>query len=966
MKTLRLIVLWLGLVGVLLALVVLTAVSPPLQTWAAERALNRTPGVRASIGSLSAGFGRIDIEKARIESGGAVLSVPLLQAQVPLTRAVLQHTVSVEGVLAKGWTLDLSHAGVLTNGRVSPGESALFVLGAINSLHLPVDASLSGVDLEGDVLLPGPSEEVPSKIHLVVSGGGLAAGHDGEFSFEASAEGTGSPVSSAFARGTLRITMGGPRTFDALSVSAEVTLVGDAAQKSLAASVVASASRGPGGQTYSLSLNRGSRPIATLKAAPAQAGGGLKGTWTADVSEADMAPFSPFASLPPIAAVGEGTFTLEPGLSRGRASGRLHSTVGSLGFLAPSLTPIGMGTLDTEFAVSREGNSLHIDHLKLSFSGSRAAVSVTCLQAFDFSGQTHRLTVARPNEDFLSGSLAGVPLECIPSPSSRLRFSGGELACQFVVRPHDDGFALRLLGPLEATGARVATPDSPVGSPLDLSVPLEGEMTPKGWQVTAGPASVRSQGRSLAQFSAKASRLAGADQPISIAGNWTAATSAAGGPSSGELTAKVNDTASVDCSLTWGGSDPSGPARAAVHADVDFDGNISFTAPVHLGSGPKGRVLSLEGSVSPGRKGPEIDLHLSSEEISVPEILLVTGPIASAAGGSLSPGNNAAGTGIPFWGAWSGAVSLSFKRLHLADQASYDDVGAELKLARDQVRLENGRTWVLGHNLGKFEGTLSFDPAAAVPYALKGSGSVDTVDAPAFFGASSAGQPAPVEGHFSVNGTIAGSGAGIEQLVRGVREEIHVTGASGVFRILKADVTSSVPTPATPVTDALGTVGSAVGSVFGIHHGIDRVDRNPVSPAADAVITFTYDIAEIGFDRFAATLTGCTDGALHLNGIEMDCPEERLRGSGEIAPAAAVPFSKRPLSLDLELSVKGHPAELLSKAGLLSQKKDAAGFAPLKEHVKLGGTLEQIDTGGWHDLLAKAVSQPAPPPKKGG
>ena len=151
-----------------------------------------------------------------------------------------------------------------------------------------------------------------------------------------------------------------------------------------------------------------------------------------------------------------------------------------------------------------------------------------------------------------------------------------------------------------------------------------------------------------------------------------------------------------------------------------------------------------------------------------------------------------------------------------------------------------------------------------------------------------------------------------------------------------------------------------------VHHGIDRVDRNPVSPAADAVITFTYDIAEIGFDRFAATLTGCTDGALHLNGIEMDCPEERLRGSGEIAPAAAVPFSKRPLSLDLELSVKGHPAELLSKAGLLSQKKDAAGFAPLKEHVKLGGTLEQIDTGGWHDLLAKAVSQPAPPPKKGG
>jgi len=291
-------------------------------------------------------------------------------------------------------------------------------------------------------------------------------------------------------------------------------------------------------------------------------------------------------------------------------------------------------------------------------------------------------------------------------------------------------------------------------------------------------------------------------------------------------------------------------------------------------------------------------------------------------------------------------------------------VGAELKLAREQVSLVNGRTWVLGHNLGKFEGTLSFDPAATVPYALKGLGSVDTVDATAFFGASAAGQSAPVEGHFSVTGTLAGSGAGIETLARGLREEIHITGASGVFRVLKTDVTSSVPTPATPVTDALGTVGSAVGSVFGIHHGIDRVDRNPVTPAADAVITFTYDIAEIGFDRFTATLTGNSDGALHLTGIEMDCPEERLRGSGEIAPEAAVPFSKRPLSLDLELSVKGHPAELLSKAGLLSQKKDGAGFAPLKEHVKLGGTLEQIDTGAWHDLLAHAVEKGSPKPEK--
>ena len=964
MKILRPILIWLGVAAVLLALVVLTAISPPLQTWAAERALNRTPGVKASIDSLSAGFGRIDIEKARVEFGGAVLSLPLLQAQVPLVRAVLERRVSFEGVLAKGWTLDLSHVQALAPDRVKPGEAVLFALGYLSSLRLPVDASLNGAELEGDVLLPGPSGDTPSKIHLSVTGGGLASGRDGKFSFEASADGTGSPVSSAFAKGTIRITMRSPRTFDAVRVSADATLTGDAAQRTLAASVEASASRGPGGETYSLALNRSGRIVAKLEASPATSTGGLTGTWTADLSESDLAPFSPFASLPAIAAVGQGTFTLDAGLSRFHAAGRLHSTFGSLDFLAPTLAQVGKGTLDTDFTVSLEGQSLHVDHLTLSLSGAHSAVSVACLQSFDFNGETHRVSVARPDEDLLSGSVAGLPLECIPSPLSRLHFSGGELAFTFVVRPHQGGFAVRLPGPLEVTGLRASGADGPVGRPLDLTTPLEAEIGPNGWAVAAGPASIRSQGRSLAEATAKVSRLAGPDQPVSVSGTWSTAANDAGSASSGELSAKVGDTASVDCSLRWGGPDPAGTASAVIHADADLDGDVSFTAPVHFGSGARSRVLEAEGSLSPGRAGPEIDLRLSSDEVDVPELLRVLGPIASIGGGSVAPAEGAPGTGVPFWGAWTGGVSLSFKRLHLADQA-YDDVGAELKVSREQVRIENGRTWVLGHNLGKFEGTLSFRPAEASPYSLRASGVVDSVDAAAFFGPAPSGQPPAVEGHFSVSGTLLADGADIGSLSRGTRGELHVAGASGILRVLKADVTSSVPTPATPVTDALGTVGSAVGSVFGIHHGIDRVDRNPVSPAADAVINFTYDIAEIGFDRFAATASAGTDGALHLTGIEMDCPDERLRGSGEIAPAAALAFSKRPLSLDLELSVKGHPAELLSKAGLLSPKKDESGFAPLNEHVRLGGTLEQIDSGPWHDLLAKAVSEATPKKKAG-
>jgi hypothetical protein len=282
LKILRVILIWLGLAAGLAALLVLTAVSPPLQTWAVQAALNRQPGVQASVDSLSAGFGRVDIEKARIEFNGAVLTLPLLQAQVPLTRAILERKASVQGLLAKGWTLDLSKAGPSPGGAAPEGAAArragLLLLGGLTAVTLPWGVSLDGVDLDGDVVLPGDPGAGPARVHLTLSGG-----RDGQFAFDASAEGTGTPVNSAFAHGTLTFVMHSARTVDGVKVAADVTLVGEA-QANLAVSVLASAERRPGGAAYALTLTRGGRRVAAFEAARAQATGGLAGTWSADLA----------------------------------------------------------------------------------------------------------------------------------------------------------------------------------------------------------------------------------------------------------------------------------------------------------------------------------------------------------------------------------------------------------------------------------------------------------------------------------------------------------------------------------------------------------------------------------------------------------------------------------------------------------------------------------------------------------
>ena len=87
----------------------------------------------------------------------------------------------------------------------------------------------------------------------------------------------------------------------------------------------------------------------------------------------------------------------------------------------------------------------------------------------------------------------------------------------------------------------------------------------------------------------------------------------------------------------------------------------------------------------------------------------------------------------------------------------------------------------------------------------------------------------------------------------------------------------------------------------------------------------------------------------------MTSPEERLTGTGEIGYVPGVPLRDRPLSVDLEFSARGDTADLLEKAGLLSQRKDDLGYVFLNQPVHFGGTLGHFDASQWHDLLAKAA-----------
>jgi hypothetical protein len=110
MKAVRVLLIALGAGLVLGSIALGVAFNSSFQTWAARHALAQRPDLNGTIGAVSAGFRHVELRDLRLESRGVVLTLPKLDAEVPIASAALSQVVTVKSVVAKGWTLDLTHA----------------------------------------------------------------------------------------------------------------------------------------------------------------------------------------------------------------------------------------------------------------------------------------------------------------------------------------------------------------------------------------------------------------------------------------------------------------------------------------------------------------------------------------------------------------------------------------------------------------------------------------------------------------------------------------------------------------------------------------------------------------------------------------------------------------------------------------------------------------------------------------
>jgi hypothetical protein len=1001
MKPVRILLLSLGVIIAVLVVAVVLAFNSGVQTWAARKALASQPALHASLGSLSAGMNRVEIQSVRVEQNGAVLTLPALVAELPLVSAGLSKKVAVTKLVARGWTLDLTKATPppTTSTAPSPAKPTTSISsprsfsilstayaadpaamvpavaeafqGVFSQLQLPVDLSLDGLDLDGDIILPPAANGGPAaRAHLSVAGGGLGSGRDGRFTLDLVVNFTGDKlaVNNVTVHSTVVATMDTPRTFTKFVAEPTAVATGTQFPSGVKLSANVSAARAATGETYSLTLATPAQQLVAVAAELTSASHTLAGTWKIDVRSADLAPFTLGRALPTFAAAGEGKFSSDTSFAEIRASGSLNANADQLAVIKPELSAVGAIKVVAEFNLAQRGDSTRIDQLKAEVSGANPVAAVQSLQSFEFNAKTGELKVADPTHELVVITLHGLPLAWAKPFLKDITLTGSDLRGEFAATANNGGLSLRPRGPLTLTGINLAQAGKPVVRSVDLSLTFTADYSPSGWQADVSLLTLQSAGASLFKLEAKAGQLIGKDQPLKATGKWSSSIPAllaqpiaagaagfVGGNASGDFVATVAAKTEVQAHLAFTdlAADPKLTTEklpvitAEIRADIAADGKITLNAPLLFTRDGRKSDLTLAGTVSTTPNGTALDAKLTSTLLIVEDVQILGAPFAGPAEPAPVVAKPSVRDEKPVWAGLTGQIALSLKKVVYAQKFEVADVGGTIRIDAGSLKLDGIRAGFTEGSELKLNGGVTFTAASANPYALAANLDVTNFDPAPVFRALNPNQPPTVEGKFTVASQLTGSARNLGEIGDHAHGDFTLTSKGGTFRALSSDVSSKVEA-ATKTASAVAFLGNVASAVTG------RKEYGDVASKAEAVAALSKMISVIQYDQLNVVLS--RDAALNtvLKDFTLIAPELRLAGTGKVAQQEKTELLAQALTMQFQLGARGHTGDLLKALGALdTSKKDDLGYLASTLPLKVTGTLGKPDTSELQSALLK-------------
>jgi hypothetical protein len=953
MKFLRflLITLVAGLAALGIALAV--ALDAGVQTWVARRAM-ADGGVRpGSVGSVAMGFSTTELKRLTFSSHGAVLTLPKVQAEFPPLAAWLSHKLLVRRLTAKGWTLDLRAAtGALAGGGALRAIEEPF-RGIFSRFVLPLDLALAAVELEGDVLLPASPGVPEATVHVMITGGGLGAGQNGQFVFRLSAAPNGPAVVSRLsAEGVLSAGMDSPRTFTRFGLRCNAAAYGRKLGQGVRLVADLSAARAAQGESYSLVLSGETKPLVAVLADVPGDGQRPAGTWRLDVADEDLSPFLLGRILPNFDLVGGGQFDAD---ARGvdlHLSGGLKANLDRLDAIRPRLAPIGAVGLLADFDLTRRGNLWRVDRLSAAVQGAQPIFTVRSLQPFGFDSSSGELQVANA-----SGDLAGLTLQALPPSWVRIFFpnldlSGNPLRGELVGSAHNGAVSLRSIGSLSVSGVSAHFGGRPLVQNLNATFSAVGDYTPGGWQLQVNSLSVAQGDTHLLDGGAKFGRRTAGGEPVKLEGAAQIDLAAlAEQPVAVSLTNVRTGSAAVNFSASLGAAQAlearvrlsrvTAEAQpetlilpditADLRADFTSDHRLTFRAPIRLAKAGRISNVVLEGAFGGDVSHPVLEGTLSGARLAIEDAAVLGAPFAGGAQAGLRA-----------------KVKLALQRVDWTDYA-LTGVEGELRCAGGAVELSVVKARLSDAGPISLSAELERTAGAASPCRWNAAATVSDVEVSAWWRKFTPDRAPPFEGKFKLDGRFSGQGADWAAAWSAAHGTCAATSTGGTFRILATEVAPKA-SGGNIAMNALRSVASTVGSVIGRHKNGEFA--NP----ADAVIYAAQAVSAIAYDQLSFTVERGSGRDVRCRDFALISPEIRLSGQGRIAFEAGTPFDEEPLTAQLNLSARGKLAAALKYLDVLGAKPDDLGYAACPPPITVKGTLQKPDTSEMQAWLMKIVN----------
>lgn len=1003
MSPFRLLLVVAGTIVVLALATVAVIFSSAFQTWVARKAIASRPELRVTIGSVDAGLKQIELTDVRYERQGAVLTMPKLQAELPMLSAGFSERIELTRLVAKGWTLDLTKltesaveaktvstvvttpsnaapnpSTVATNpapipATPPPGASlphpaanpaaaaATAFAGVFGHLRLPVDLSVDGVQLEGEVVLPDSRD----RVKVTLRGGGLAAGREGRFDLTAEAALADPKVNAVAIRGTLLGAMDTARTFTQLAVKLDASASGSQFPRGVKLTAGLTAARAPTGETYLANIVTQERQLVALKADLPRDASRLDGTWKLDVRDVDLAPFALGQPLPAFTVVGEGKFDTNATLSAVHATGRLNATAGRLEMLMPELAAMGAFKIAADFDVAQRGDVITVQQLEATVSSTQPIATVTALQSFAFDPARAELRASDPARELIGVVLQGVPLAWTKLFLPGYELTGSDLRGELVALARAGGMTLRSRSPLAVDQIGIARGDQSLVREVDLELNVTADFTPQGWQAEVSGLSARNGSATVLNFDGKAGQLAAKGQPLKATGTISAnlpalleqpAAAQAVRLTSGDgtlefvasLGAKKEIQARIDLrDLATAGKDATitlPNVYAQVRADLSADGQLAVNVPIVLERDARKSDLTLVGTLAPEKgKTRAIEAQVTSTQLVLEDATILAAMVPDA--GTPPPDPKTTEGSLPFWAGLHGVVALQLSRVIYSEAFEMTNVGGRIRVDAGTLKFETVQAAMGETGLAALSGTVSFDPASPQPYGLLAKVNLSEFDPGPLLRALSDDQPPIVEGKFDVSSKLTGRADTLAELAAAAGGEFQVTSKGGVFRGLPVNA-ATLAENTSKIASWLASAGTALGALTG------KKDYGDVANKAQAVAEVAKGLSAISYDQLSVVIS--RDAALNatLEDFTLISPELRLNGRGTATHTPDTGLLDDIIAMEFKLGAQGRQGELLKYLGALEPQTDDLGYAGCVLPLKVGGTIGQPDTTELNEKLA--------------